>query len=188
MPCTPKKTVKQIIDSGNDFVIAVKKNQPTLYQFLETQFEQPVLESLDVQNERIRGRVTQRTVEILSDVTGLDPGWIGVQRLIRVERTGTRGSNPYAETRFHISSLRADATEFSARVRGHWQIENGLHWSKDWVLNEDTAFLCAGYALANFTIIRPMAMNLFRQHGFLSITQGLRHLAHDVRLLFSFLQ
>lgn len=177
-----------MIDRGNDFVITVKKNQPTLYQFLETQFEQPVLESLDVQNERIRGRVTQRTVSVLSDVTGLDPDWIGVQRLIRVERTGTRGSNPYAETMFYISSLPTDATEFSARIRGHWQIENGLHWSKDWVLNEDTAPLCAGYAPANFAIIRTIAMNLFRAHGFLSITQGLRHLAHDVRLLFSFLQ
>ncbi len=188
MHCTPKKTVEQIISNGNDYVMAVKQNQPTLYQFLETQFAQNIPQSQDLQNEVTRDRVTQRTVSVLTDVSGISSDWLGVQRLIRVERTGWRGTQPYRETMFYISSLAADATDLSARIRGHWQIENGLHWVKDCVLNEDKAPLCAGYAPANFGIIRTIVMNLFRQQGFHSITQGIRHLAHDIPRLFSFLQ
>ncbi|MBW4421122.1 MAG: hypothetical protein KME13_18105 [Myxacorys californica WJT36-NPBG1] len=53
---------------------------------------------------------------------------------------------------------------------------------------EDITPLCAGYAPENFAILRTIAVNLFRQHGFTSVTQGLRQLAHDVRRLFSFFQ
>ncbi|MBW4421125.1 MAG: ISAs1 family transposase [Myxacorys californica WJT36-NPBG1] len=188
MPCTPKKTVEQIIQSGNDYVITVKKNQPTLYQFLETQFAQQTPDSLDIQKEHTRGRVTQRIVSVLNRVEDIDAAWVGVQWLIRVERSGTRGAKPYHETMFYISSRPVDAADLSQRIRGHWQIENGLHWSKDVVLEEDTAPLYAGYAPANFAILRTMVMNLFRQHGLTSITQGLRRLAHDIPLLFSFFQ
>ncbi len=114
--------------------------------------------------------------------------WVGVQRLIRVERTGSRGPKPYHETMFYISSRRVDAADLGSRIRGHWQIENGLHWAKDVVLKDDTSPLCAGYSPANFAILRSMAMNLFRQHGFVSITQGLRRVAHDIPLLLSFFQ
>lgn len=188
MPYTPKKTVEQIIESGNDYVITVKKNQPTLYQSLETAFAQQTPDSQDTQLEHTRDRLTRRTVSVLNQVEDIDPAWVGVQRLIRVERCGSRAAKPYHETMFYISSRCVDAAELSQRIRGHWQIENGLHWSKDVVLDEDTAPLCAGYAPANFAILRTIAMNLFRQHGFASITQGLRHLAHDIPLLFSFFQ
>lgn len=188
MHCTPKNTVELMIDSGNDDVMAVKQNQPTLYQFLETELAQNVPQSQAIQNEVTRNRVTQRPVSVLTDVRGIRSDWLGVQRLIRVERSGWRGTQPYRETMFYISSLAAEATDLSARIRGHWQIEHGLHWSKDCVLNEDRAPLCAGYAPANFGIIRTISMNLFRQQGFHSITQGIRHLAHDIPRLFSFFQ
>lgn len=89
---------------------------------------------------------------------------------------------------FYISSVATDATGFSQLVRHHWQIENRLHWVKDVVFDKDTAPLCAGHAPENFAIIRTLAINLFRLHGFASMTQALRQLAHDVRRLFSFFQ
>ncbi|MBW4579073.1 MAG: hypothetical protein KME42_05790 [Tildeniella nuda ZEHNDER 1965/U140] len=73
-------------------------------------------------------------------------------------------------------------------MRQHWHIENRLHWVKDVVLKEDLAPLCDGNAPVNFALVRTMALNLFRQHGFDSITQGLRRLAHDIPTLFSFFQ
>jgi predicted transposase YbfD/YdcC len=188
MRCTPKKTVEQIINSGNDYVIAVKKNQPKLYQFIQTQFEHHSADSVDDQSERTRDRITQRSVSVLEPVTELDAAWVGVQRLIRVERTGIRGVHPYRETMFYISSLATDATAFSRKIQEHWQIENCLHWSKDVVFAEDNAPLCDGNAPVNFAILRTIAINLFRQHGFASITKGIRHLAHDVHRLFSFFQ
>jgi predicted transposase YbfD/YdcC len=188
MPCIPKKTVAQIIDSGNDYLITVKGNQPKLFEQLQTQFEQASPASIDQQTEQTRDRHTQRTVSVLDTVVGLDPQWLGVQRLIRVERVGTRANQPYQETMFYISSLQLDAPGFAQRIRQHWHIENRLHWVKDVVLKEDQAPLCDGHALTNFAIVRTIALNLFRQHGFDSITQGLRRLAHDIPTLFSFFQ
>lgn len=188
MRCTPKKTVEQIINSGNDYVIALKQNQPKLYTFVQSQFKQQVPESVDEQTEHTRNRITQRTVSVIGTPSGLDKIWAGVQRLIRVERTGVRGTQPYHDTMFYISSRATDAAEFSRRIRHHWHIENRLHYPKDVVFVEDTAPLCDGYAPANFAILRTMVVNLFRLHGFASMTKGIRHLAHNIPHLFSFSQ
>jgi predicted transposase YbfD/YdcC len=87
-----------------------------------------------------------------------------------------------------LSLNRLNAAGFAQRIRQHWHIENRLHWVKDVVLKEDQAPLCDGHALTNFAIVRTIALNLFRQHGFDSITQGLRRMAHDIPGLFSFFQ
>ena len=163
MRCTPKKTVAKMIQSGNDYLITVKGNQPTLFAQLQTQFEQAPTLNVDVQTEQTRDRQTQRTVSVLNTVADLDPRWLGVQRLVRIERVGTRSNQPYIETMFYISSLALDAAGFAQRMRQHWHIENRLHWVKDVVLKEDQAPLCDGHALTNFAIVRTMALNLFRQ-------------------------
>jgi len=183
-----KQTIEQIIASGNDYIITVKANQPKLFEHLNQQFEQQVPQSVATDVEQTRDRTTQRTVSVLEAGSDLDPSWIGIQRIVQVERSGTRAGQPYAETMFYISSLPLDAIGFAARIRQHWQIENCLHWPKDVVLAEDAAPLCDGYALVNFAIVRTIAMNLLRQAGFTSITKGIRHIAHDVPRLFSFFQ
>ncbi len=155
---------------------------------LQRQFERCSPLSVDQQSERTRDRVTQRTVRVLDQLPNLDPQWVGIERIIRVERVGTRADKPYEETMFYISSLRLDAVGFAERIRAHWQIENRLHWVKDAVLKEDETPVCDGNAPVNFGIVRTLSLNLFRLHGFDSITKGLRFLAHDVRKLFSFFQ
>lgn len=188
MRCIPKKTVEQIITHGNDYLIAVKANQPKLLAHLEQAFEQTSPLSVDVQVERTRNRTTQRSVSVLAACDRLDPAWVGCQRVIKVERTGTRAGKAYAHTAFYISSLGEDAAQFARRIREHWHIENRLHWCKDVVLQEDTTPLCAGHALINMAILRTVALNLLRQHGFASLTNAIRQLAHDVERLFSFCQ
>jgi predicted transposase YbfD/YdcC len=183
-----KKTVEQIVDSGNDYLIAVKGNQPNLYQELNTQFEQAVEIDTDIQTDFSHGRQIQRSVSVLTPTAGIDPAWVGVQRIIKVERIGIRERKPFAEKVFYLSSLSETSAEFAFRVRAHWHVENRLHWVKDVVLKEDDSPLCDGFALINFGILRTIAMNVFRKEGFSSITKGIRFLAHDVHLLFSFLQ
>jgi predicted transposase YbfD/YdcC len=201
--CT-KQTVEQIIDSGNDYLIAVKGNQPNLHQELDTQFEQAVEMDTAIQTDSSHGRQVQRSVSVLTPTEGIDPVWVGVQRIIKVERTGIRERKPFEEKVFYISSLTETAVEFSPRIRAHCgcapvgfpdhgsapsrHVENRLHWVKDVVLKEDESPLCGGYALINFGILRTIAMNVFRKEGFPSITNGIRSLAHDVHRLFSFLQ
>jgi predicted transposase YbfD/YdcC len=99
-----------------------------------------------------------------------------------------RAKKPFEETIFSISSLTLDATGFAQRIRTDWHIENRRHWPKDAVLKEDEAPFCDGRAPANFALARTIAVNLFRENGFASITKGIRHLAHDVHRLFSFFQ
>lgn len=82
MHCIPKKTVEQIIESGNDYVIAVKGNQPKLYRTLKAEFEQHLPQSIDDPIEQTRNRITRRTVSVLETRAGLDATWHGVQRLI----------------------------------------------------------------------------------------------------------
>ena len=170
MLCTPKKTVEQIIASGNDYLITVKGNQPKFFAQLQTQFEQASTQRVDRQVEQTRDRQTQRTVSVLVPVAGIDPLWVGLQRVIRVERVGTRAKRPVTETMFSSSSLALDAAGFAQRIRQHWHLENRLHWVKDVVLKEDDSPLCDGNALVNFAIVRTIALNLFRHHGFDSIT------------------
>lgn len=153
---------------------------------MQTQFEQAPYQNVDRQIEQTRDRATQRTVSVLAPIAGIDPHWVGIQRVIRVERVGTRAKRPFTETMFYISSLSLDAAGFAQRIRQHWHIENRLHWVKDVVLKEDDSPLCDGHALVNFAIVRTIALNLFRHHGFDSITQGLRRLAHNIPALFSF--
>lgn len=143
---------------------------------------------MDYQSERTRDRVTHRRVSVLDQIPAIDPQWVGIQRIVRVERTGTRAGQPYDETMFYISSLTLDAVGFAQQIRAHWHIENRLHWVKDMVLKEDESPLCDGNASVNFAIARTLCLNLFRLNGFDSITRGLRFLAHDVQKLFSFFQ
>jgi hypothetical protein len=188
MRCIPKKTVEQIIESGNDYLIAVKGNQPKLYEHLQAQFESCTPESVDDQTEQVRDRITQRTVSVLAADPELATVWTGVHGLIRVERTGIRGVEAMHETMFYISSRSVEARQLGEWMRAHWQIENRLHWGKDVVLKEDAAPMCSGHAPENMAILRTIAVNLLRLNGFASITKGIRAISHDIDRLFSFCQ
>ncbi|MEH2300036.1 hypothetical protein [Nostoc sp.] len=69
----PKKTCKFFIDSGNDYVIAVKNNQPKLHRYIQrlAAFTKPT--SRYIQTEKTRDRLTTRSVEVFDDLDGIDP-------------------------------------------------------------------------------------------------------------------
>ena len=123
----PKKTCELIIASGNEYVIAVKDNQPKLHHHIHQVSLSKRPASRDVQIERTRDRVTQRTVTVFHDLVGIAPAWTGIKSLIKVERVGVRAGKKYHEIVCYISSLVRTAAEFAAGIRGHWGIENRLH-------------------------------------------------------------
>lgn len=180
--------MQRIVSSGNDYLIAVKGNQPKLFDALEQQFECHRFTSQDHQVERERNRWVERRISVLDAFDGIDPNWVGVKRIVRVERSGTRGNRSFCQTQFYISSLSLDAAGFARLIRHHWHVENRLHWVKDVVMKEDTTPVCDGHAIINFAIVRTIALNLFRRNGFDSITKGVRRVAHDIPRLFSFFQ
>ena len=179
-----KKTVELIIESGNDYVIAVKANQTNLYKKIQTLTHQTTPSSIDRSFESSRDRKTHRLVSVFEDLSGISPDWIGLKRLIKVERTGTRNSLPYHQVAYYISSLTLKAGEFAKGIRAHWTIENQLHWVKDVVFTEDRSRIRTGYAPANLSIIRTIAINLVRLNGYTSITSAMRLLAHDLNAIF----
>lgn len=183
-----KKTVELIVEQGNDFLITVKKNQPKLYSALETAFEENPPASVERQRQQAHGRDIERVVSVLLPPDDIDLQWVGIKRIIKVERSGTRGKKPFEETMFYVCSLEKDAPFLAQLIQRHWHIENRLHWPKDVVLKEDSTPTCDGRAIEAFAIIRTIVLNLFRSHGWQSITEAIDQVSHDIPVLFSFFQ
>lgn len=80
----------------------------------------------------------------------------------------------YRQVAFYISSLVNSAADFAKGIRGHWGIENRLHWVKDVIFDEDHSSIRMGNAPANLSVMRTIALNLLRRYGYSSITSGQR--------------
>lgn len=138
--------------------------------------------------EKTRGRITCLIVNVFDDINGIDSDWVGLQSLIQVARLGIRQGKAYQQTNFYISSLATKASEFAQGIRGHWGIENCLHWVKDAIFGEDAAPFSHYNAATNWSLIRTIAINVARMSGYDSLTKAERFLAHDIERLFSLLE
>lgn len=183
-----KQTVQEIIASGNHDLIAVKKNQKKLYKSLEsvTTSQEPL--SINLEQERSHGRQIKRQVSVFKSPDSLLPIWCGIQSLIRVERWGQRRNKDYHQVAYYISNLLEKAKVFATRIRGHWQIENQLHWVKDVIFKEDASPIRHFQARTNLSILQTIAINLFRLLGFVSITEGQRWLNNRWSMLWILLE
>lgn len=187
MPCTPKKTVEIIVEGGNDYMIGVKGNQQTLLNYCQQATHEQSPLSSDHQAERSRGRFVERIVRVYEAPHEVKTQWLGAQVLIQVLRRGIRANELFECTSYYISSLASSAIELGLGIRGHRDIENGLHWVKDVVLGEDAARFREINAATNWSIIRNIVLNLFRGRGYRSLTQAQRFVSHDIEQLFSLL-
>lgn len=173
-----KKTTRAIVSSGNDYLIAVKKNQKKLYEAIESIAESEKPSDVDRDIETGHGRIVCREVSVFNNLEALPSGWYGIQSLIRVERKGKRGKKDYYQMSYYISSREGTAARFAQKIRGHWQIENQLHWVKDVIFKEDESAIADYQAITNLSILQTIALNLFRLLGFVSVTEGLRWLGN----------
>jgi predicted transposase YbfD/YdcC len=169
-------------------VISVKRNQPRLFQQLQAAcaLNQPSGRFIDV--EKTRSRVTCRIVSMFDEISSIDPDWQGLKSFVQVDRIGIRLGQPYQQTSYYISSLATCATQFAQIIRGHWGIENCLHWVKDVVFQEDAIPLRHHNAASNWSLIRNIVINIARHNGYDSLTKAERFLAHDIDQLFSLLE
>ncbi len=139
---------------------------------------------MDISTEHRSDRLTTRTVSVFDNLTDISSEWVGLERLVKVERIGTRAGKPYEQVAYYISSLRLNAAQFAQGIRGHWGIENRLHWVKDVVLEEDSSRIRLGNAPANLSIIRSLAIAILRNNGYSSITTAVRMIAHNLEQIF----
>ncbi|HAX89715.1 MAG TPA: ISAs1 family transposase [Cyanobacteria bacterium UBA11370] len=165
-------------------VMAVKANQKRLYEQIQLTTEQATPLSVDITTEHRSDRLTTRTVSVFDDLSDISSEWVGLARLVKVERTGTRASKPYHQIAYYISSLSLNAAQFAQGIRGHWGIENRLHWVKDVVLEEDSSRIRLGNAPANLSIIRSLVIAILRYNGYSSITKAVRMIGHNLEQIF----
>lgn len=184
-----KKLCTLLTTRGIGYLIGLKGNQPHLYAAAKRLCATATPQSAWTQDERTRDRCTRRQTRVFTAPADTPyNGWAGLRSIVHVERSGTRAGKPYHETHYYISSHTASAEEFACLIRGHWQVENSLHWVKDVVLAEDACQTRAGYAPENLALLRNWAVTLFRLHGYRSITAALRRFAHDLPTLLSWLE
>ncbi len=189
----PKKTVAQIINSGNDYCIQVKGNQPKLQQQIQANIATNKPVDSHFEAEKNRGRNENRLVEIYDDLSGISSDWVGLQKIIHVHRYGNRptksaGINCYDEHHFYIISLPINEAKIVFDgIRGHWHIENRLHYVKDVIQNEDNARILDRTAIASLSILKNCAINLFRNNGFNSIKKANIRFANKIEQLMKFI-
>jgi predicted transposase YbfD/YdcC len=163
---------KAIRDAGADYLLAVKANQPTLRAEVEDCFTTAPPETVETHttHDKGHGRIEQRSVSVVREVDWLSgerrfPGELrlpDVACIIRVQATVERSGRAHAETRYYISSAVLDAERAGQAVRGHWGIENRLHWVLDVTFNDDQSRLRKGFGAKNMAVVRHFALNLVR--------------------------
>jgi len=125
--------------------------------------------------DKSQGRKIQRTISVFSLPENIKSAWLNSQRFIQVQRIGTRKSKPVDQTVYYLSSRQDNAQTFAGKIRGHWLIENQLHWVRwvrDAIFKEDKSPICHFQAVTNLSILLTIAINLLRILGFLSITNA----------------
>lgn len=164
-----KEIVKTIVEKGADYVLGLKGNQGTLHDDVKLYFEDCLASGFDDvdYHETIdgdHGRIETRRYWATSDIAWLDTGpWKNLSTIVMVQRERILDGAASVETSYYITSLKSDAGLIARAVRGHWGIENSLHWVLDIAFREDESRIRKDNAPANFAVMRHMALNLLRQ-------------------------
>jgi predicted transposase YbfD/YdcC len=165
----------QIASQGADYVLALKENQPTLWAavtilFAEGQTSGFAAGSHDYRRtvEKNHGRIEVRQVWTVDDpdvLAYLNPqgAWPNLRSVGMVVAERRIGEERSAETRYYLSSLPGHAATLGNAVRGHWSIENRVHWVLDIAFREDESRVRQGHADQNLALLRRFALNLLRQ-------------------------
>jgi predicted transposase YbfD/YdcC len=113
--------------------------------------------------------------------------WKGIQHVIHVERRFVRKGKETQSHHYYISSLSSDNAElFANAIRGHWSIENRLHWVKDVIQYEDDSGIKKGNGIETLSILKNVAINISRELGFDSIKGATIHFASNVKELMEY--
>jgi len=184
------KTVEAVLKKESFYVLQVKENQKFLFNKVKFIAEYLSAISSDVTEEKNRGRLEKREVTVHRDRFNLeDYGWKDIKFIIKVKRTVKHKSGKISEeTAYFITNLEEKASFFNKGIRGHWGIENSLHYVKDVTFNEDRLKIRSGSAPQNMALLRTFVLNIFRKNGYPNIKQTTRLLAGKIGLMFSLLR
>lgn len=191
----PKKTIAAIIDSGNDYLVTLKGNQPRLYAACQAITASRPADDCDDRCNQAHGRHERRIVGVwdapaAGDPLAIDASWSSLRRIIRVERLRSiAGAAVSTETTYYISSRVGDtAYALGGLIRGHWGIENRLHWVKDVQQNEDANRIRGENAPSNISLLKTWVLSLFRINGYDSIKNATIRFANKIPQLMALMR
>ena len=169
---------KQIIDADADYCLAVKGNQPTLHQgiidffteHMEDDFARTKVRRHQTE-EKAHGRQERREYYLCPVPENLpDRGrWKGIKAIGMVINITVRNGKETGEVRYYLLSRYLSSRRFAAAVRGHWSIENCLHWQLDVTFGEDQCRVRKEHADANLSILRRTALSLLKNERTLKV-------------------
>jgi predicted transposase YbfD/YdcC len=168
-----KEIARQIVDGGGDYVLAVKDNQPTLHAAIAEHFAG--LHASNLAHGEVRrlttrdeahGRREQRhyyVTPLPDSLRALRDDWKNLTSLGQAINMTERDGREVSEVRYYILSLEPRVKAFAAAVRGHWGIENCLHWVLDVTFREDECRIRKDHGPENFATLRRAAVGLIKQ-------------------------
>lgn len=170
-----KEIACRIRKEGGQYVLALKQNQETLYAKAKTLMEEAVKQGFcGLIHDRFEelesghGRIEKRTVWITPEVEHLGEsagGFAGLSGVAMVESERELiGGSSKVERRYYLFSHEEMTAELIAGfIRGHWSVENNLHWMLDVQFQEDQSRVRTGHAAENLSRVRRLALNLLKQ-------------------------
>lgn len=157
---------EKIIEKQANYVLAVKNNQPTLREEMAEYFEWAVNDPIEKKNidtysssDGEHDRIVTRTVEVTKEIGWYESkkNWKHLSSFIRITRRSERNGVTSKEIEYFISSAAWSAQRFAELIRGHWSIENALHWSLDVVFHEDDVQIRTDHSPENLSVVRKIA-------------------------------
>lgn len=167
-----KSIAQDIVDGGGDYVLAVKGNQPTLHTALQEYFLK--LHETDFADADVRRWVTRekkhgREVERHYYVTPVPESlsgqseWANLRSVGQVITFTEENGKSSDDVRYYINSIPPRVKLFASATRGHWGIENSLHWVLDVTFDEDRSRIRKDHGAENFSLLRRIALSLIKQ-------------------------
>ena len=160
----------QIRARGGDYLLAVKGNQPALQAAVQAVFERAcavdfagVRYDMHATTESGHGREEERYVTVIYQPEGLPAEWPDVAAVVQVGRERKGSGKNVSTAHYYLTGRRAKAQRLGEAIRGHWGIENGLHWVLDVAFGEDDNSTRVGHAGANLGLVRRLALSLLKQ-------------------------
>ncbi|MDL2267283.1 ISAs1 family transposase [Desulfovibrio sp. OttesenSCG-928-G15] len=170
-----KAIASEIVKKKADYVLGVKKNQPTLHDDCAQYFENHLLKQAEPSSktgvfetiDKAHGRLEIRRCWQSTELKWLPSTkeWPGARSVLRVECERQTDSGVSCEVRYFISSLPLNPEKALSTVRQHWFVENQLHWVLDVTFGEDDSRIRRGDAAENMAVLRRLALNICKRYA-----------------------
>jgi predicted transposase YbfD/YdcC len=181
-----------VVDRKAHYHFTVKNNQPGVFQDIALYFQDRKDPDFVLCDPPDHGRIEIRKIWTTTELNGyLNFPHVRQAFLIQREFTDKKSGESSSEIAYGITSRtpkQADPKRLLNTNRGHWSIENSCHYIIDWNYDEDRSRICKGHGPENITRLRRFAIGIIKSKGARSVSQKMRQLTGNVRLVFDYLR